>query len=200
MSNLKIALTGSIACGKSSVSKILHKMGVVIISLDELSHKVVRPNTSGLAALVSAFGNDILNPDKTLNRAKLRQLLLANVTNQQLIEDILHPPIFAKMHANIAQCKEALVVVEIPRLTSVNIVNFDRVIVVKCNSQKQLKRLTKRDNITQKDAKNRMTAQINQINQNNINQQIPTDVLENNADIEHLTQKVQDLYAKLINL
>lgn len=200
MSNLKIALTGGIACGKSSVGEILHKMGAAIIQLDTLARAVVQPNTSGLAALVVAFGKDILNADKTLNRAKLRQYLLTDPAHKKLIEDILHPLIFARMNTQIAQLKNQLIIVEIPLITQANLSNFERVIVVKCSPQKQVERLMRRENIDEKSAKKNIAAQANQDNQDNIIQQIPIDVLENHENIERLTQKTKKLYAKLINL
>jgi dephospho-CoA kinase len=68
MSALKIALTGGIACGKSSVSQIFKKLGVPIIDLDVIARTVVETNTQGLVELVAHFGNGILNDDQTLNR------------------------------------------------------------------------------------------------------------------------------------
>ena len=124
MTTLKIALTGGIACGKSSVSQIFKKLGVPIIDLDVIAREVVIPDTKGLGELVSNFGNTILNSDKSLNREALRQQLFDNPDNKKLIEEILHPIILEKMQTDIKKLNAQLVVVEVPLLVEQNLTNF----------------------------------------------------------------------------
>ena len=96
-SNLKIALTGGIASGKSQVSSLLEAHGNPVVDLDILAREVVEPGTKGLNELVEAFGSEILNKDGTLNRAHLRDKLYKKGRNRALIEQILHPKISEKM-------------------------------------------------------------------------------------------------------
>ncbi|HAE04430.1 MAG TPA: dephospho-CoA kinase, partial [Gammaproteobacteria bacterium] len=148
MSALKIALTGGIACGKSSVSQIFKKLGVPIIDLDVIARTVVETNTQGLVELVAHFGNGILNDDQTLNRQALRQQLFKNSENQQVIEEILHPKILEKMQTDIEKLNTQLVIVEVPLLVEQNLSPlFDRAIVVDCSEENQLKRLLKREKL-----------------------------------------------------
>ncbi|HCW71793.1 MAG TPA: dephospho-CoA kinase, partial [Gammaproteobacteria bacterium] len=148
MSALKIALTGGIACGKSSVSQIFKKLGVPIIDLDVIARTVVETNTQGLVELVAHFGNGILNDDQTLNRQALRQQLFKNSENQQVIEEILHPKILEKMQTDIKKLNAHLVIVEVPLLVEQNLSHlFDRAIVVDCSEENQLKRLLKREKL-----------------------------------------------------
>ncbi|HCE34897.1 MAG TPA: dephospho-CoA kinase, partial [Gammaproteobacteria bacterium] len=148
MSALKIALTGGIACGKSSVSQIFKKLGVPIIDLDVIARTVVETNTQGLVELVAHFGNGILNDDQTLNRQALRQQLFKNSENQQVIEEILHPKILEKMQTDIEKLNTQLVIVEVPLLVEQNLSHlFDRAIVVDCSEENQLKRLLKREKL-----------------------------------------------------
>ena len=201
MSILKIALTGGIACGKSSVSQIFKEMGVPIIDLDVIAREVVEPNTQGLTELVSNFGDGILNADKTLNRQSLRQQLFEHPSKQQLIEEILHPKILAHMQRDIENLNTQLVIVEVPLLVEQNLSHlFDRAIVVDCSEQNQLKRLLQRENIDEDLAKTMISAQASREQRLELGEKISTDVIENNSDILSLEQKVKDLAQQLLDL
>ncbi len=201
MTTLKIALTGGIACGKSSVSQVLANNGVAIIDLDRIAREVVKPSTEGLSELVAHFGQGILNTDQSLNREALRQRLFESSDNQQTIEAILHPKILEIMQMAIEKLKTRLVVVEVPLLVEQNLAHlFDRAIVVDCHEQNQLKRLLKRDNIDEKLAKTMISAQAGRKQRLGLSEKLPIDVLENNSEILSLEQKAQDLAQKLLNL
>jgi len=201
MSALKIALTGGIACGKSSVSQIFKKLGVPIIDLDVIARTVVETNTQGLVELVAHFGNGVLNDDQTLNRQALRQQLFKNSENQQVIEEILHPKILEKMQTDIEKLNTQLVIVEVPLLVEQNLSHlFDRAIVVDCSEENQLKRLLKREKLDEKLAKTMIATQASREQRLALSEKLPTDILENNSEIFEMEQKVQDLAKKLLNL
>ena len=201
MKTFKIALTGGIACGKSSVIQIFKKNAIAIIDLDVIAREVVEPNTQALSELVAHFGNGILNDDQTLNREALRQVLFENNANQKIIEEILHPKILEKMQMGIEKLNVPLVVVEVPLLVEQNLSNlFDRAIVVDCDEQNQLKRLLKRENIDEKLAKTMISAQASRKQRLALSKKLPTDILENNSQIFKMEQKAQDLAQKLLNL
>ena len=201
MKTLKIALTGGIACGKSSVIQIFKKNAIAIIDLDVIAREVVEPNTQALSELVAHFGNGILNDDQSLDREALRQVLFENNANQKIIEEILHPKILEKMQMEIKKVKNRLVVVEVPLLVEQNLSNlFDRAIVVDCDEQNQLKRLLKRENIDEKLAKTMISAQASRKQRLALSKKLPTDILENNSQIFEMEQKAQDLAQKLLNL
>jgi dephospho-CoA kinase len=201
MKTLKIALTGGIACGKSSVIQIFKKNAIAIIDLDVIAREVVEPNTQALSELVAHFGNGILNDDQTLNREALRQVLFENNANQKIIEEILHPKILEKMQMEIKKVKNRLVVIEVPLLVEQNLSNlFDRAIVVDCDEQNQLKRLLNRKNMDEKLAKTMISAQASRKQRLALSKKLPTDILENNSQIFEMEQKAQDLAQKLLNL
>jgi dephospho-CoA kinase len=201
MTTLKIALTGGIACGKSSVSQIFKKLGVPIIDLDVIAREVVEPNTQGLNKLVSRFGGRILNDDQSLNREALRQQLFENKENQKIIEEILHPKILEKMQMDIEKLNTPLVIVEVPLLIEQNLSHlFDRAIVVDCGEQNQLKRLLKREKLDENLAKTMIATQASREQRLALSEKLPTDILENNSEIFEMEQKVQDLAKKLLNL
>ena len=201
MKTLKIALTGGIACGKSSVIQVFKKNAIAIIDLDVIAREVVEPNTQALSELVAHFGNGILNDDQSLDREALRQQLFDNSENQKIIEEILHPKILEKMQMDIEKLNVPLVVVEVPLLVEQNLSNlFDRAIVVDCDEQNQLKRLLNRKNMDEKLAKTIISAQASRKQRLALSKKLPTDILENNSQIFEMEQKAQDLAHKLLNL
>ncbi len=201
METLKIALTGGVACGKSTVGEIFKKLGVPVIDLDTLSRQVVEKGSSTLAQLSTAFGEAILNADGTLNRAKLRDVMLCDAENKKTIEKILHPKILEKMQMAIKKLKTKLVVVEVQLLVESNLTHlFDRAIIVDCAHEKQLKRLADRSNLAKTEAEALIGAQSSREDRLKACDKLPTDVIENNSQIFDLEQKVNNLYQKLINL
>lgn len=88
-----IGLTGGIATGKSSVSKILTSHRIPIVDADILARQVVEPGTTGLKRIVKAFGTDILLPDGTLDRKKLGSIIFNDETKRRILNSIVHPAV-----------------------------------------------------------------------------------------------------------
>ena len=131
--NLKVALTGGIASGKSQVSALLEGYGCFIVDLDIIAREVVEPGTAGLNELIENFGNSILSNDGTLNRKYLRDELFKKGRNRALIEQVLHPKILQKMKDTMDKCKKGIVIAVVPLLVEKNLWKpFDRAIVVDC--------------------------------------------------------------------
>ncbi len=201
MDPIKIALTGGIACGKSSASQLFKKIGIPIIDLDVIARKVVEPDTKALSELVSRFGGAILNSDRSLNRGALRQRLLDSSHNQKFIEEVLHPKILEKMQINIEKINAPIVIVEVPLLVEQNLSHlFDRAIVIDCSEKNQLKRLQNRDNINKKIAQKMISTQASREQRLDLAKKLPTDILENNSEILEMEQETQELAKKLLNL
>ena len=197
-SNLKIALTGGIASGKSQVSSLLEAHGNPVVDLDILAREVVEPGTKGLNELVEAFSSDILNKDGTLNRAHLRDKLFKKGRNRALIEQILHPKISEKMHLAMDAHKNGIMIVVVPLLVEKNIWQpFDRAIVVDTTVKTQLDRLKKRENIDQNKAEAILLAQTSREKRLKLSENLPTDIIENNSEIIDLNAKVDALNQKL---
>ncbi|WP_141735329.1 dephospho-CoA kinase [Oligoflexus tunisiensis] len=91
-----IALTGGIACGKSTIASILRQQGKIVLDADAMSRAVVEPGTEGLAAVVQSFGPTILNPDGTMNRQRMRELVFQDASRRQQLEAIIHPRLLAE--------------------------------------------------------------------------------------------------------
>lgn len=200
-SNLKVALTGGIASGKSQVSALLERYGCFIIDLDVIAREVVEPGTDGLKELIENFGNSILSNDGTLNRKYLRDQLFKKGRNRAIIEQVLHPKILQKMKTTMDACTQGIVIVVVPLLVEKNLWKpFDRAIVVDCEVDNQINRLMTRENIDQSKAEAMLLAQASREQRLQLNNHLPTDMIGNNAKIVDLDEKVANLYQKLSSL
>ena len=198
---LKVALTGGIASGKTLVSDLLEIHGCHIVDLDVIAREVVLPGTEGLKELIEIFGESILLTDGTLNRKHLRDELYKKGRNRAIIEQILHPKILQKMKTLMDECKEGVIVIVIPLLVEKNLWEpFDRAIVVDCEIESQLSRLMSRENIDKEKAEVMLMAQASREQRLQLNDYLPTDVIENNSKISDLKEKVASLNQKLLSL
>ena len=197
-SNLKVALTGGIASGKSQVSALLEDHGCFIIDLDVIAREVVEPGTAGLNELIENFGNSILSNDGSLNRKYLRDELFKKGRNRALIEKVLHPKILQKMQAAMDAYTHGIVITVVPLLVEKNLWKpFDRAIVVDCEVDNQINRLMTREKINQSKAEAMLLAQASREQRLQLNNHLPTDIIENNTKILDLEEKVANLYQKL---
>ena len=198
---LKVALTGGIASGKTLVSDLLEIYGCHIVDLDVIAREVVLPGTEGLKELIEIFGESILLTDGTLNRKHLRDELYKKGRNRAIIEQILHPKILQKMKTSMDEYQEGVIVIVIPLLVEKNLWEpFDRAIVVDCEIETQLSRLISRENIDKEKAEVMLMAQASREQRLQLNDYLPTDVIENNSQISDLKEKVANLNQKLQSL
>jgi dephospho-CoA kinase len=191
---VKIALTGGIASGKTLVSDYFAHLGLAVIDMDVLSREVVKPNTTGLNALVAEFSKNILDEHGCLNRKVLKEILFSNNDNKKKIEAILHPKIIAKMDETITNIKQDLVIVVVPLLFEKNLTHlFDKFIVVDCKSEIQIKRLMKRDNLNLQQAKNILKQQISKTERLAFAKKHQAFLIENNTDKKIIKTQVQSI-------
>ena len=198
---LKVALTGGIASGKSLVSDLLEIHGCHIVDLDVISREVVLPGTDGLNELVESFGDSILLSDGSLDRKNLRDVLFKKGRNRAKIEQILHPKILQRMKSSIESFKEGVIVVAIPLLVEKELWGpFDRAVVVDCDVETQIDRLTARENIDNTQAKTMLMAQASREQRFQLGDHLPTDIIDNNSKISNLKENVERLSQKLFAL
>ncbi len=164
---LKVGLTGSIAAGKSFVLEALRGFGARTIDADAIAREVVEPGTPGLNALVEEFGAAILNPDGSLDRAKLGAIVFQDKARRLRLNSILHPFIIQRqdeiMRKWEQETPEAVAVVDAAlMIESGGYRRFDKLIVAHCRPEIQLERLMKRDGLSPEEAERRINAQMPQ--------------------------------------
>jgi dephospho-CoA kinase len=164
---LKVGLTGSIAVGKSFVLGVLTELGCHVLDADATAREVVAPGTPGMKAVVDAFGDDILNSDRTLDRGKLGAIVFADETKRRQLNSILHPFIIAaqdeQMRAWEKEDPQGIAVVDAAlMIESGGYRRFEKLVVVHCRPEVQLERLMARDELSRADAEQRIGAQMAQ--------------------------------------
>ncbi len=145
-----IGITGGIGSGKSVVSKYLISLGYPLIDADLVSREVVEPGEIGLFRIVESFGEGVLNPDRSLNRGKLGEIIFNNDILRKQLNDILHPQIRLRMNQHLDCYRdEPFVFFDVPLLFETDKKsNYDEVILVYAPEAVCLERIIKRDRIT----------------------------------------------------
>lgn len=149
---ISIGLTGGIATGKSTVAarwQAIAGGALAVVDSDQLAHQTLAPGTPTYAAVVRHFGAGILQPDGTVNRAKLAEIVFTNDAQRQVLNRLVHPAVrelwTAELERLAAAGTVAAAVVLIPLLYEVGAERqFDCVVVVGCSEQTQVARLVAR--------------------------------------------------------
>lgn len=159
-----VALTGGIACGKSTVAQRLAELGVPIVDADRLARDVVAPGTPGLADVVATFGDGVLLPDGSLDRKALGSIVFADRARRAALEAITHPRIAAESARRMSElaATDAPYLVYEAALVVENGIHgaFDALVVVAVSPDVQLARLMARDGIGRSAAEERIAAQL----------------------------------------
>jgi dephospho-CoA kinase len=188
-----IGLTGGIASGKSTVAGILRRLGAQVIDADELARQVVQPHQPAWKEIVETFGKDVLRPDETLDRKKLRQIVFENPECRKQLEAITHPKIRRLAQQTIEDHRAAgstLVVYEAPLFFETNIHLWLRpVILVACDAMTQRQRLRQRDHLTESEIDRHLAAQMSLEEK----RKLADYVIENNGSLEDLERQVRAL-------
>ena len=159
---LQVALTGGIATGKSYCLERFEALGVPVVDADRLARLAVAPGSPGLAAVVERFGDSMLRPDGTLDRAALAAIVFADRVARADLEAIVHPDVYRRIREWFGRLPPATVVAiaDIPLLFETGHEHeFDKVIVAACSPEEQLRRLVVRNRLDEVEARNRLAAQ-----------------------------------------
>ncbi len=162
-----IGITGGISTGKSTVSRFIAEK-YPLIDADIIAREVVNRGEKGYNMVVDAFGQEILDEDLNIDRAKLSTLIFNDSSKRERLNSILHPVILTSMAERLESCAgEKVVFLDIPllfeskeALKSFGIV-FDEIWLVYCDRESQLRRLMLRDGISSEEAKKKIGAQFN---------------------------------------
>jgi dephospho-CoA kinase len=157
---LRVALTGGIASGKSTVSNLFEKRGVPVIDSDVISREVMAPGSALVEQIYQRFGADLRHTDGTLDRTTLRNRIFANPAERVALERMVQPAIRTRSELIASQITAPYVIHVIPLLVETHSASrFDRVLVVDCPEQLQLQRLLARDGSNESEARAILAAQ-----------------------------------------
>ncbi|MEV5152276.1 dephospho-CoA kinase [Streptomyces werraensis] len=193
---LTVGLTGGIGAGKSEVSRLLVECGAVLIDADRIAREVVEPGTPGLAAVVKAFGEEILTQDGSLDRPRLGALVFNDPEKLATLNSIVHPLVGARSRElEEAAPDDAVVVHDVPLLTENGLAPlYDVVIVVDASPDTQLDRLVRLRGMSEEDARARMAAQATPEQR----RAIADVVIDNDVPLDALERRVREVWADLV--
>jgi dephospho-CoA kinase len=194
---LVVGLTGGIGSGKSTVAQLFAEKNITIIDTDLLARDLTQPENPALQLIVKLFSEDILLPNGSLNRSKLRTLVFADAEKRRQLEQILHPLIRTEMKSRVAQAHSPYCIVVIPLLfeTEPNPL-IQRVLVVDAAETSQLSRTASRDNVEQSEVVSILKSQVSREKRLSL----ADDVIFNDGVIEDLitqVDKLHDIYLAL---
>jgi dephospho-CoA kinase len=155
-----IGLTGNIATGKSTVLRMLQRLGARAIDADALVHELMEKGTPVWQAVVQEFGQSILGSDGSINRKKLGSVVFADEAALRRLEALVHPAVIARTEELIESSQEPVVVIEAIKLIEAGVdKTCDALWVVTCSKEQQLARLVKQRGLTEEEARQRIEAQ-----------------------------------------
>ena len=192
---MRIGLTGGIASGKSTVARELERLGAVIIDADVLARDVVALGTEGLKAVVARFGDAVLAADGSLDRLALAGIVFADPQARADLNAIIHPLVRERAAELEAAAPAGAVVVHvIPLLVETGQQDrFDAVVVVDTTVEEQLRRLTRRDSLTQTEAEQRVAAQASREERLDA----ATHVIDSSGPVRETMRQVGELWRSL---
>lgn len=185
---LILGLTGNIGCGKSSLSNIFKRYNIDIIDADIISREIFKDKML-LNEVFKFFGSEVKNDDKTLNRKKLGNIVFNNKEKLIKLNGLTHPKIHKDILNKIEKYKKLnkkIVVIDGALLIEGSYLNIvDKLLVVVCNEDVQLKRIKDRDNCTKEEALNRINSQMSQ----DTKKQYADYIIDNSSTFEELEYK-----------
>ncbi len=196
---LTVGLTGGIGSGKSTVSDLFSNLGVPIIDTDLISHRLLEPDQSVYEKVDAHFGDKLLGKDQQIDSRQLRRVVFNDETEKHWLEATLHPIIYRQTQQQIEQLKAtAYVIVVIPLLFETDFrALLDRILVIDCCPETQIRRLTARDHIDLNLARLMLAQQWT----NEARLEQADDVIHNGSDLDmDLDRQVAKLHDKYLLL
>ncbi|MEE2829207.1 MAG: dephospho-CoA kinase [Myxococcota bacterium] len=184
-------LTGNIACGKSTVERMIREAGVPVIDADEVAREIVEPGSEALGEIVARFGEGLLDPEGRLDRPKLGSIVFSDEAARAALEGITHP----RIHARIAEKLGRLAAEGTPlslvsaalMVESGSYTLYAGILVVTCPEVTQLERLQSRDGLNRDDALARVRSQLPQSEK----AALANRVIDNGGDVSQTRAQVE---------
>lgn len=194
---LRIGLTGGIASGKSTVADMFAALGVPVIDTDVIAREIVAPGMPALDEIRTRFGDGVFDADGRLDRARLRRVIFADAQARDDLEAILHPRIGAETRRQAEAAGGVYQVIVVPLLVESSLRDFvDRVLVVDCDEDTQVRRLLARDAESPDQARRILAAQASREQR----LAIADDVVDNSAELSATRRAVNRLHSDYLRL
>ncbi len=204
---LKIGLTGGIASGKTAVGKIFADLGAYVIRADDIAHDLMKPGEAVHQEIVRRFGNDILNADGTVNRAKLAKAAFGSgsstsATRIEELNQIVHPPVIQKQEAWMEEVgqrdPQAIAIVEAALILEANLENnFDKLVVVTCRAEQRAERWASSRKVSIEHARLEIARRLAAQWPDEVKIKAADYVIDNSGSLEETELEVREIYQTL---
>jgi dephospho-CoA kinase len=201
---LKIGLTGGIAAGKSLVSQMFTQLGAHTIDADEIAHDLMRPGEAVYDAVIASFGKEILNPDQSVNRARLAEIAF-DKRKPRIYElnRIVHPGVIERQQQWMEEIRrrepDAIVMLEAALVLEAGLrKRFDGIIVVTCTPQQRIERWAQRFHLDPETARAEVTRRMMAQAPEEAKIQAADYVIDNSGTVEETRNQVGRIYQSLL--
>jgi len=193
-----IGLTGGIGSGKSTVANEFKALGIEVVDADLVAREVVAPGQPALAEIELYFGQEVINYDGELNRAKLRQVIFSSEQKKQWLNNLLHPIIREALLTQLAQARSQYVILEAPLLLENKLTQYtDFTLVVDVPETLQIERAMLRDNNSRSQIQAIIDAQISRQERR---QQADYVIDNSKPDLVALKEQVKMLHLQFLSI
>ena len=163
MGTLRIAVTGGIACGKSTVARLLEQCGGEVLDTDDVSHSLEAPGGAAVSEIAKAFGNDVIAADGSIDRRRLGGMVFGDDDALGRLNAILHPLIAREVETWLEKgTKAPFKAVLVPLLYEAGFdsgMRWDKIMAVVCSEKEQMRRLKGRG-LSEDEARKRIASQM----------------------------------------
>ena len=194
---LRVGLTGGIGSGKSTIASLFLMRGVPVIDTDEIARALTEPGQESFDEIVRAFGENILDETRRIDRTRLRERVFDNADERHRLEAILHPRIRVLVREKLAAAEAPYAVVVIPLLIESGFTDLvDRILVVDVMENVQIQRTAARSGLSEPEIRKIMAAQTSRAQR----LQAANEVIENNGDRRQLEAEVERMHQWYLSL
>ncbi len=198
---LIVGVTGGVASGKTTVSKMFEEEGACLLDADRIARELVQPQRPAWKEIIRTFGKDILEQDGTLNRKKLADLVFSNPKQRTLLNAILHPRIKKEMGRRAGQIgrkdPRAVIIFDVPLLVETGFHReVDKVVVVTSKESQQIERLKKRAGMTKEETQRIIASQMALKKK----VEVADFVIRNEGSLDATRKRVREVFQELRNI
>jgi dephospho-CoA kinase len=194
---LLVGLTGGIGSGKSTVARLLERLGASVIDADQLARDAVAKGTPGFEAVVRAFGEEIVGPDGDLDRRALAAIIFADPERKSVLESIVHPEVARRFGEQVDELRgtDRVVVYVSPLLVELGLAPaFDVVIVVTASPHLRISRVASGRDLSPEDVRGRMASQATDEQR----MEVAHILVDNDGSLAELEPQVDRIWSDLV--
>ena len=192
-----IGLTGGIGSGKSIAGKYFNELGIDTIDADDVAKNILDDNTKAKQLFLECFGDEFLDQDNKINRDILRAKIFIDIEKKNKLESIIHPIVKEEIAAFISKSASIYKIIIVPLIFETNSQDFyEKIIVIDCDEDMQIKRASQRDDKSEQDIINIMKNQASREERNSI----ADNIILNDSTLNNLKENILKVHQKLLGI